>query len=413
MRIPYTEDIQVSRGRFIIVASLISNSISWYYLMANYLELLLTDPNLPFDYLRNETILASFLFSIPLSSMIAEIILARVKTKTILFYWIIVDIATLLLPNLFRLRANIEFLVFAVLLGFSIGFGFPRCLTYFSDSTSMEERGRVGGIIIFLTYVLTPLILAATQSLDSSVRLIVYSGWRGLGLATIPFIGTAAYSEPVENATTDRLRTPQWRRLILYLIPWMAFSLIDGVDTQILKNIYPQEKFEMGRMLAYITGSFSAILGGVAIDLIGRRTSIIFAMVTLGLGFIAVSLAQASLASWLAFWIAEGIAWGVLSITYVLVIWGDLGSKDDMGKYYAIGTIPFFLSRALGFVLKPKFSQFSSTHLFSIVILLNFLAVIPLLFAEEVLPSKTREQRKMREYIRSAKRLVEQDKGGS
>jgi len=239
----------------------------------------------------------------------------------------------------------------------------------------------------------------------------MYTGWRGLGLTTIPFIGTATFSESAENAATDRSRISQRRTLILYLIPWMTFSLIDGIDTQILKNIYPQETFEMGRMLAYLTGSFSAILGGVAIDLVGRRTSIISSMITLGLGFIAVSLAQTSSVSWLIFWIAEGVAWGVLSITYVLVIWGDLGSRENREKYYAIGTIPFFLSRAVGFVLKPNFFWFSPTHLFSMVILLNFLAVIPLLFVEEVLPLKIREHRKMRGYIRRAKQLAEQGRG--
>lgn len=411
MRIPYAEDIQISRSRFIIIAALVANSISWYYLMAGYLEALLANLNLPFGYLWNEVILASFFFSIPLSSVAAETALSKVKTKTVLLCWIIIDIATLLLPNLFGLRTSFGFLVFAIWLGFSVGFGFPRCLTYFSDSTSMKERGRVGGVIIFLTYVLTPLVLAATQSLGSSMRLIVYTGWRGLGLTAIPFIGTATFSESAENATTDRLRISQRRRLILYLIPWMTFSLIDGIDTQILKNIYPQETFEMGRMLAYLTGSFSAILGGVAIDLVGRRTSIISSMITLGLGFIAVSLAQTSSVSWLIFWIAEGVAWGVLSITYVLVIWGDLGSRENREKYYAIGTIPFFLSRAVGFVLKPSLFRFSPTHLFSMVILLNFLAVIPLLFVEEVLPLKTREQRRMREYIRRAKQLAEQGRG--
>lgn len=406
MKISFGQDIQISKKQFILIASLVVNSISWYYLMTTYLESLLTQSNLSFGYLGKEAILASFFLFIALSSVAGVIMFPKSRMKSVLVCWIIVDIATFLLPSLLGPRTYIELLIFAAMLGFSVGFGFPKCLTYFSNSTSIEERGRVGGAMIFLTYLLTPLLLVATQSLASSMRLATYAGWRALGLGAIPFIQVTDSDESLQNEATDRQQFTQRREFLLYFIPWVTFSLINGIDTHVYGKFHSQETIETGLTLIHLSGSFCSILAGIALDFVGRRTSITFAMVILGLGFVALSFAQTSLVSWFFFSITTGVAWGVLSIAYILVLWGELGSREKREKYYAIGMIPFFLSQAVGYILSPMLSGFSSIQLFSTATLLNFLAVIPLLFAEEVLPSRTMEQRRMRDYIKRAKQLT-------
>ena len=60
MKIPYLEDIQVSLGKFIMIAGLVANSISWYYLMTKFLESLLTHAQFSLSFLGRDTILASF-----------------------------------------------------------------------------------------------------------------------------------------------------------------------------------------------------------------------------------------------------------------------------------------------------------------------------------------------------------------
>jgi MFS family permease len=250
----------------------------------------------------------------------------------------------------------------------------------------------------------------ATQNLDLSVRLLVFVGWRGLGLAVLPFIEANKSGKILDTDRTSSPQVAQRKELILYFIPWVTFSLINGIDTHVYGKFHTQEVIEAGLTLIHLSGSFSSLLAGIAIDFIGRRTSITFAMVILGLGFVALSFAQTSLASWLFFSFTTGIAWGILSIVYVLVLWGELATREKREKYYAIGMIPFFLSQAVGYILNPMLSGLSSTQLFSTATLLNFLAVIPLLFAQEVLPSRTMEQRRIRDYIRKAKQLADEGK---
>ncbi|UCD73184.1 MAG: MFS transporter [Candidatus Bathyarchaeota archaeon] len=371
------------------------------------MESLLTPALLFPIYLGRDTILAIYFISIAFSSVGGITVLSRIPTRTFLIYWMITDIVALLFPSLFTFGTEIEFLLFTVWLGFSVGVGFPRCLTFFSNSTTMEERGRVGGAIIFVTYLLTPILLLVTRGLEYSIHLAIYAGWRAVGLATIYFIGADEFSESSEDEGKIGQQLTRSRQLLLYFIPWATFSLINGMDIHVYGKFHTQETIETGLMLMQLSGSFSSILGGVAIDFVGRRTSITFAMVILGLGYVALSFAQSSLLSWFFFSVTLGIAWGVLSIAYVLVIWGELGSREKREKYYAIGMIPFFLSQAIGYLLKPILSQFSSTQLFSTATLLYFLAVIPLLFAEDILPLRVIEQRRMKEYIRKAKQITD------
>jgi len=406
MRILYTDDIRISAVKFIVVANLVVNSISWYYLMLNYLEAFLSNQNLLIPHFWRATIFAGFFLAIPLASLVAEFLFRNKSMREVLFLWITIDIATLLLPKLLDLRGEKEILIFGIWLGFSVGSGFPRCLEFFNRSTAIEERGRVGGAITFLTYLLTPLFLATTQGLGSTLRLVAYVAFRGIGFGSIPFIRTARSSIQTDNKKNVREQTKHQKNFILYFVPWAAFSLIDGIDIQVYSGFYTEEINQMIRMLIHLTGGFSAIFGGVIIDLLGRRGSIAIAMVILGFGFIALSLAQDFLITWQFFSIATGIAWGILSVVYVLVLWGELGSDKEIGKYYAIGTIPLFISRALGYILSSTLSRFSSSHLYSVVTLLNFIAVIPLLFADEVLPSGIRERRRMKRYISEARKVV-------
>ncbi len=408
MRIPYAGEIQTSRAKFTVISCLIANSISWYYLMSDYLQVLLAGPHPTLGHPGHDLISASFFIAIPLASLSAASALSRLNTGTILRWWIILDIAVLFFPSLFELRRENDLLIFAVCLGASVGLGFPASLEYFSNSTFMEERGRVGGSIVFLTYLLSPLLVMATQELDPSTRVIAYAAWRGLGLATIPFIHTRESGDSSENEPAHIPRNIQRRRFLLYFAPWVIFSLTNGIDTHIFSRFQPPETVEKGLQLMYVSGSFSSLLGGIAIDFVGRRASIIFAMTIYGIGYAALSFAQNSIVAWLLFTITIGIAWGLLTVAYVLVLWGELGLPQHKERYYAIGMTPFFLSQAAGYLLKPMLSQFSSTHLFSVATLLYFIAVIPLLFAEEVVPPSVRERRRMREYIEKAKQLTGQ-----
>ena len=50
-------------------------------------------------------------------------------------------------------------LIFGVIVGATLGFGFPSILAFLADSTTAEERGRIAAFVIFTSYFLYLLIV--------------------------------------------------------------------------------------------------------------------------------------------------------------------------------------------------------------------------------------------------------------
>jgi accessory gene regulator protein AgrB len=86
-------------------------------------------------------------------------------------------------------------------------------------------------------------------------------------------------------------------------------------------------------------------------------------------------------------------------------LWGDLGQPSGRERYYAIGTIPFFIAGILELVVGPYVSLIPPEAAFSLAAFFLFLAILPLLYAPETLPEKKIHERELRQYVEKAKRV--------
>jgi len=105
--------------------------------------------------------------------------------------------------------------------------------------------------------------------------------------------------------------------------------------------------------------------------------------------------------------IVDGIAWGLLLVLFVLVLWSDLSYGSTSDKYYALGILPFFASRFLEITIgRDIINIFNENRaaLFSLTAFFLFLAVLPLVYAPETLPEKTIKKREMKSYVEKAQR---------
>jgi len=227
--------------------------------------------------------------------------------------------------------------------------------------------------------------------------------WKGWGLIATPQIlklDTVKAERTVSYHSVIREKS-----FVLYFIPWIAFCVIDGLDTNIFNTLYPAETIRILTIIGHFTGAIFCLLGGILVDNIGRRPTISCAMVLFGVGYLMILTLPLSL-SWLLFSVVSGIAWGTLTVIYITVVWGDLGPSGASEKYYSLGIIPFFLAYALGRFFERTVSLFSSTFLFSVSTFAIFCAIIPVLFVDETLDKKATEMRRIRSYIEEGKRAV-------
>jgi hypothetical protein len=108
----------------------------------------------------------------------------------------------------------------------------------------------------------------------------------------------------------------------------------------------------------------------------------------------------------------EGASWGLLLDLFIITLWGDLGGYLASDKIYALGVMPFFLSKFLAVTMGTYIAaSVSTTALFPFTALFLFLAVLPLFYAPETLPEKVMKDRDLKSYVDKAMKKVQTEVG--
>src|SRR4030067_3051237 len=91
-----------------------------------------------------------------------------------------------------------------------------------------------------------------------------------------------------------------------------------------------------------------AVIGGFLADTVGRKLIAIQGFVLLGLGYSVLGILgnnPENLFSWYFYTVVDGIAWGLLFVVFVITVWGDLSQERSSDRHYAVGVLPFFISK--------------------------------------------------------------------
>lgn len=146
-------------------------------------------------------------------------------------------------------------------------------------------------------------------------------------------------------------------------------------------------------------------------DFWGRRRPILIGFVMLGIGFATLSFFTNILAAQGFYIAADGIAWGIFSVAFGPVIWGDIANHQRSEKFYGLGSTPIPL--ALVFAGAASTSSWLKTlnvsNVFSLASFFLFLAVIPIFFAPELLPEKVTKEREIKKYMEEVKKIAGKD----
>jgi MFS family permease len=381
---------------------LVFNSIVWYTLAYDTFVKVIRGLQIPFA----EQLMFFLVYYIGAgcSAILGSIFFSRAR-KTGFLIWVVSGVVmTILLTIIANNNMPINILI-CLFLGISIGIGLPSCLAYFADATTVENRGVSGGVTWIAVGFGTLILALFLNTLNTVMGLLTLAIWRISCFIAFPFLTSEEVIRRTHTVPSFR-SILQRREVMLYLIPWIMFSLVNFTEAPMLDRLFGDFRNLVVFIEFALMGSF-AVIGGLLADLIGRKRVIITGFVMLGIGYAALSVFSATQVSWYLYTVFDGIAWGMFAAVFFMALWGDLAEHYEKERYYALGGLPFLLAGFLPIIIGPYAGTIEVVAAFSLASFFLFLAVIPLMYAPETLPEKKLKERELKGYIEKAKKIKE------
>jgi len=159
-------------------------------------------------------------------------------------------------------------------------------------------------------------------------------------------------------------------------------------------------------IVAFMVGSLFCLIAGWLMDLKGRKQVIIAGLVMLGLGYALLSLFPLIPLVQAFYMIVDGIAFGIFTVAFIFVVWGDMLNGERGEKFYALGNIAIPMAVMLSIFISPWLKMIDASSAFSLASFFLFLAIIPIFFAPELLPEKILKEREIKKYVEEAKKVA-------
>lgn len=398
-----TRDVKIPHRKLLSVIILSSSTLTLCYLFRAYASLILSTPETAqFWVPLGEAI---FYISIVLSAVIGSLVSERFSRRKFLFWWIVFGMLSS--ASLLFFQGILATLILNALLGITFGLGFPACLAFIAESTAVEERARVAGTMILVTLLTLSVVIGADSVFGFSLLEIV-----GICVA---LRATGFLALLLDSCDREIGKKRSWRRIFsyrlfaFYLFPWLMFNIANGLLTVIRLGLPLTDEYAatyaLGSVLPYGVGGIFAFISGILADRLGRKVPIIIGLVLLGASYTFLGLSTSAF-SWLVHLAVSGVAWGFIMVAY-LAVPGDLAFKGSKERFYAVGTIfPFIMY--MGFSGATVFFGVGAptTILSTILSIILFVSVIPVLFASETLPENKMRARQLREYLSKVSQRV-------
>jgi MFS family permease len=344
----------------------------------------------------------SVVISMLIGSLIVDKLLSR---RNLLATWTIVGVFSSFLPALLGVSNVMEVTGLSLLFGISFGLGLPAALACVKENTFPENRARFGSIVLLAMLV----GMAGSSFLLSSdvlVDSLIAACWRMFGLLAILLIGSER--SDANERKLSFLSILRDRSFLLYMVPWISFSLVNYLAMSVGERVYGEQFVTSISLIENVVVGVSALFAGFAADIIGRKRTLIFGFVALGMGYAILGIFPSNFVAWFFYTAADGIAWGVILVMFWFTIWGDLAHEKRSEKYYALGILPYSLTSLLRVTFGPLItSSVSEYAIFSMAAFFLFVAVVPLMYAPETLPEKKIKERELRVYLEKAKKVKE------
>ena len=407
-----SEAYTATKKDLFVVTALVFNAFTWYWIVFYVLDDVIKNLNVSSIELLT---VWSFHFTAMAVSAFGGAVISNtmVDRTTFLRVWMVLGIGSSLLPVLLSEFNITNTLVLALFYAISFGLGMPSCMAYFADSASVQNRGRLGGIIYAIIGIGVFLFTFTLDALDVRSQALSSVIWRGLGLFLFLLLEPQLRKVEIRKDVTYSSILHE-RKMFLYLIPWVMFCFIDSFEGPLLENFF-ENFFGSGfftlMVIGFAISSIFAVIGGFLSDFYGRKRVVVVGFAALGVAYAVLGFAPELPFSWYLYTVMDGVAGGMFGAIFLMTLWGDLAGTLPKERYYALGGTPYLLTYLVGLVVESYVQNISAYAAFSLAGFFLFVAVLPLLYAPETLPKKVIEKRLLRKYLEDVKKVKKERDG--
>jgi MFS family permease len=294
--------------------------------------------------------------------------------------------------------------------GVYCGLGAPIIMGYYSATTKSAHRAKISGIIIFaISFSFIPVILLARSTISTAVVLVI---WKLCGLLAL-FLLKPEEAKVNKGENISYKNILKSREIILYLIPWLMFSMVNQFALPALNVGFSSSFIAPIVMVENMLAGVFAVLFGFAADYFGRKRLLFLGFTMMGFGYVTLGLFPLSINALYFYTLVDGIAWGIFTTLFILTIWGDIAGEKNGEKFFVIGFLPYIFSTFLQIVFGQYITAatVSLTRVFFFLSLFLFIAVTPLYLAPETLSEKDKTDNDLKSYLKKAQKKVEKENG--
>ena len=409
-----TRDMTIPLKKLLALTIIFSSSFAWFFAFyTSYDDI--------FSIFTTEALWlnigsALFLISIVISAFLGSTIANRVERRKLLFSWIIIGLLILLSMPLFQGIAPL--VLFSILTGVSFGFGFPSCMALIADFTDPEERGRVSGFLILITFLLVFASLYFNSIVGFQGSIYGPSQPVGLIFVTVAIKSMGLLSFMFDKLKRSRVESKSWRSIFgcrdftLYTVAYIIFNVAAGLVAFIWLGLPTDDpdylSFKrLGDAIRYLGLGIFGVAAGIAADRIGRKKPIILGLVMLGAGYALIGLVT-NPATYLVNLVLSGFAWGIIMVLY-LIIPGDLAFHGSEDRSYAAGWIlPLILYISVNRIPNLLELIFDIGIFSTILSILIFMSIIPIWSSAETLAESKMRKRRFKEYTEKVGKVAQE-----
>jgi MFS family permease len=330
----------------------------------------------------------------------------------LLKYWVLLGILVSSTFFFTNLMSFVGVALLASIIGAYFGLGMPVVFGYFAACTEQKNRAKFGGIVILLMVITVPTI-TILGDLEAYLPPITLMVWLAISLTLLKTKAPESKLEPKNKVSYRSVLSN--RSFLLYIIPWLMFSLINELASQVIANSFsgfPAFFSQSNVIITNVIAGICAMVFGFLADKKGRKRLALIGFSLLGIGYAALGLFNGNYAVAWFYTCADGIAWGAFTMLFLTTLWGDIAQGSNGEKYYLLGVLPYLFSTFLGEPMGAYLAQnnlVSETTVFSFAAFFLFAATLPLFYAPETLSEKVLKDMDLMSYVEKAKKKAESE----